>query len=155
MSSANDASETEQDPAQDWQFTEWPQSGGGGGLLKEILQEVTAIREGAAADRVALAKAISSSFSKLDAEVNDVRGQLATVRSELEGLKGAVATVAATDLVPQVHEAIAAQREILVGDVAAALGRQLDSVRDAIPTEHIARVATEVHQLRSMLLGPD
>jgi len=148
MPGENDAFETD-DPQSEWQFGDWPDSAvkTGGGLLQTILDEVTAIREGAAADRVALAKAVSASFSKVDAELADVRGQLTTVRSELDDLRAAIAANAAVDVRPQVQEA--------VGDMAAALEKQLDALRESIPTAHMARVATEVQQLRNLLIGPD
>src|SRR5205823_9760775 len=147
MSMENDAFERD-DPASEWQFGDWPEGTvtTGGGLLQTILDEVTAIREGAAADRVALAKAVSASFSKVDAELADVRGQLTTVRSELDELRTAVAASGQVDVRPQVQEAVA--------DMAAALEKQLNTLREAIPTAHMARVATEVHQLRDLLIGP-
>ena len=97
-------------------------------MLQSILEEVTAIREGAAADRVALAKAISASFSKVDAELADVRGQLTSVRADLDELRAAVAATHALD-------------------------KQLDALREALPGDEIARVAAEVHQLRTLLVG--
>ena len=135
MPADNDELDT-QDSAGQWQFGDWPEgtANRGGGLLQTILDEVTAIREGAAADRVALAKAISASFSKVDAELADLRSNLETVRSELDDLRGAVA--ASTP-----------------GDLVAALEKQLDALRDAIPTAHMAQVATEVQQLRTLLVG--
>ena len=125
-----------QDSASQWQFGDWPEGTAtrGGGLLQTILDEVTAIREGAAADRVALAKAISASFSKVDAELADMRGQLDTVRSDLDELRSAMAGSTP-------------------GDLVAALEKQLDALREAIPTTHMAQVATEVHQLRTLLVG--
>src|SRR5947209_5983342 len=98
MPAENDTFDTE-DPASQWQFGEWPEGTvtSGGGLLQTILDEVTAIREGAAADRVALAKAISASFSKVDAELADVRGELHSVRSDLDDLRAAVASTAPID----------------------------------------------------------
>ena len=137
---AHDAS----DPESDWQFGEWtpaPPAGGGGGLLQTILEEVTAIREGAAADRVALAKAISASFSKVDAELADVRGQLTSVRADLDELRAAVSSTS-IDVRPQVHEAMAG------------LEKQLDALRDALPGNDLARVASEVQELRTLLVGP-
>jgi outer membrane translocation and assembly module TamA len=148
MSGENDAFEMDE-PQSEWQFGAWPEGTvkTGGGLLQTILDEVTAIREGAAADRVALAKAVSASFSKVDAELSDVRGQLTTVRSDLDDLRAAIAATATVDVRPQVQEA--------VGDMAAALEKQLDALREAIPTAHMARVAAEVQQLRNLLIGPD
>ena len=120
------------DSTSEWQFDEWtpgpPAAAGGGGLLKSILEEVTAIREGAAADRVALAKAISASFSKVDAELADVRGQLASVRENLNELRAAVAATHSID-------------------------KQLDALREAIPGDELARVAAEVRELRTLLVG--
>ena len=120
------------DDASEWEFSEWspapPAGGAGGGLLQTILDEVTAIREGAAADRVALAKAISASFSKVDAELADVRGQLTSVRSDLDDLRAAVASTHSID-------------------------KQLDALRDAIPGVELARVAAEVERLRILLVG--
>ena len=147
MPGEHDAFERD-DPASEWQFGDWPEgtANTGGGLLQTILDEVTAIREGAAADRVALAKAVSASFSKVDAELADVRGQLTTVRSELDDLRSVIAATAAVDVRPQVQEA--------VSDMASALEKQLDALREAIPTAHMARVATEVQQLRTLLIGP-
>ena len=135
MPADNDEFDT-QDSASQWQFGDWPEGAAtrGGGLLQTILDEVTAIREGAAADRVALAKAISASFSKVDAELADVRSDLESVRSELDDLRGAMA--ASTP-----------------GDLVAALEKQLDALREAIPTTQMAQVATEVQQLRTLLVG--
>ena len=135
MPAENDAFDTDE-PASEWQFGDWPEGSvtPGGGLLQTILDEVTAIREGAAADRVALAKAISASFSKVDAELADVRGQLTSVRSELDDLRAAVTSSSSLDVV-------------------AALEKQLDALREAIPTAHMARVASEVQQLRTLLIG--
>ena len=144
--------------AAEWEFNEWssaaPPAAGGGGLLQTILDEVTSIREGAAADRVALAKAISASFSKVDAELADVRGQLTSVRADLDELRAAVASTRSIDVRPQVYEAISGQREILASDVVGALEKQLDALRDALPGDDLARVAAEVHQLRTVLVGP-
>src|SRR5216110_303756 len=108
MPPENDDEFDTEDAASQWQFGDWTESAvtSGGGLLQTILDEVTAIREGAAADRVALAKAISASFSKVDAELADVRGQLTTVRSELDGLRAAVAASGPVDVRPQVQEAV-------------------------------------------------
>jgi hypothetical protein len=146
MPADNDDFDT-QDPASQWQFGDWPEGAvnRGGGLLQTILDEVTAIREGAAADRVALAKAISASFSKVDAELADVRSHLDSVRSELDDLRTALASSAPADVRPQVQAAMA--------EMAATLEKQLDALRDAIPTAHMARVATEVQQLRALLVG--
>jgi len=119
------------DSTSEWQFDEWTPGApatSGGGLLRTILDEVTAIREGAAADRVALAKAISASFSKVDAELADVRGQLTSVRADLDALRAAVAATHALD-------------------------KQLDALREALPGDEISRVAAEVRQLRTMLVG--
>ena len=136
------------DAAGQWQFGDWRESTSppGGGLLQTILDEVTAIREGAAADRVALAKAISASFSKVDAELTDVRGQLTSVRSELDGLRAAMASSEPVDVRPQIEDALANQR--------AALEKQLDAVREALPTDDLARVAAQVAELRALLVGP-
>src|SRR5437879_9277204 len=122
MSMENDAFERD-DPASEWQFGDWPEGTvtTGGGLLQTILDEVTAIREGAAADRVALAKAISASFSKVDAELADVRGQLTSVRADLDELRAAVASTTSIDVRPQVHEAMAG------------LEKQLGALHDALP----------------------
>jgi hypothetical protein len=142
---SDDAYDTN-DPASDWQLGEWtpaPPAGGGGGLLQTILEEVTAIREGAAADRVALAKAISASFSKVDAELADVRGQLTSVRANLDELRAAVAATTSIDVRPQVYEAMAG------------LEKQLDGLREALPSNDLARVASEVQQLRTLLVGPN
>ncbi|HEX4821051.1 MAG TPA: hypothetical protein VFV00_12680 [Acidimicrobiales bacterium] len=118
--------------AAEWEFNEWssaaPPAAGGGGLLQTILDEVTSIREGAAADRVALAKAISASFSKVDAELADVRGQLTSVRGDLDELRAAVASTHALD-------------------------KQLEALREAIPGDELARVAAEVERLRILLIG--
>ena len=119
------------DSTSEWQFDDWtpaPPAAVGGGLLQSILEEVTAIREGAAADRVALARAISASFSKVDAELADVRGQLTSVRADLDELRAAAAATHALD-------------------------KQLDALREALPGDEIARVAAEVHQLRTLLVG--
>ena len=64
-----------------------------------------------------------------------------------DDLRATVATSASVDVRPQVQEAI--------GDVVVALEKQLDAVREAIPTAHIARVASEVQQLRTLLVGPN
>ena len=120
------------DSTAEWQFDEWtanpPPAAAGGGLLQTILDEVTAIREGAAADRVALAKAISASFSKVDAELADVRGQLTSVRGDLDELRAAVASTHALD-------------------------KQLEALREAIPGDELSRVAAEVERLRILLIG--
>jgi hypothetical protein len=155
MPAENDAFETD-DPASEWQFGEWSSGAaapGGGGLLQTILNEVTAIREGAAADRVALAKAISASFSKVDAELADVRGQLTSVRTDLDDLRSAVAASGSVDVRPQLQEALAGQREVLAADVVGAIEKQLDALRDALPSDDLARVAMEVQQLRTLLVG--
>lgn len=155
MPAENDAFDTG-DPASQWQFGEWSSSAAappGGGLLQTILNEVTAIREGAAADRVALAKAISASFSKVDAELADVRGQLTSVRADLDDLRATVVASASIDVRPQVHEAITSQRERLAGDVVSAIEKQLDTLREALPSDDLTRVAMEVQQLRTLLVG--
>lgn len=120
------------DSTAEWQFDEWTPAqhtaGGGGGLLQTILDEVTSIRQGAAADRVALAKAISASFSKVDAELADVRGQLTSVRADLDELRAAVASTHSLD-------------------------KQLEALREALPGDELTRIGAEVQRLRLLLIG--
>ena len=148
MPAENDDAFDADEAASQWQFGEWRAStpAQGGGLLQTILDEVTAIREGAAADRVALAKAISASFSKMDAELADVRSQLHTVRSEIDDLRSAISSSASVDVRPQVSEVLSSH--------VAAVEKQLDALRDAIPSDHLARVASQVAELRLLLVGP-
>ena len=129
MPAENEAFE---DPASQWQFGDWPETTvtQGGGLLQTILIEVSAIRDGAAADRVALAKAISTSFAKVDSELADLRGHVASVRAELDQLRASV-----------------------TGDVVGALEKQLDALRDAIPGDDVAALAAEIQRLRVLLVG--
>jgi hypothetical protein len=125
MTVENDTTETENE----WQFGDWPEAGadaGGGGLLRQILDEVTAMRAAAAADRVALAEAISGSLAKFDSQLAHLRDDVAAVRAELDSSGRAVAHSLAEFLAKA----------------------EADGV-------DVARVAAEIRHLRVSLIGQD
>jgi hypothetical protein len=124
MTVENDVSDTNDE----WQFGDSPLTGaeGGGGLLRQILDEVVAMRAGAAADRVALAEAITGSLAKIEDQLGQLRGDVAAVRAELDSSGG-----------------------VLADSVAGVLAAVEADAAD------VARVAAEVRHLRVSLIGPD
>jgi hypothetical protein len=83
MTVENDTTDTDAE----WQFTDLPSPAadeGGGGLLRQILDEVTAMRANAAADRVALAEAITGSLGKIEGQLLQLRDDLAAVRADVD-----------------------------------------------------------------------
>jgi hypothetical protein len=119
----------EPDTNDEWQFGDSPLTGvdaGGGGLLRQILDEVIAMRAGAAADRVALAEAITGSLAKIEDQLGQLRGDVAAVRAELDASGG-----------------------VLADSVAGVLAAVEADAAD------VARVAAEVRHLRVSLIGPD
>ena len=161
----DDTPETEEE----WQFEDpapVDTSHGSGGLLQTILDEVTSLRDGAQADRVALADALTASFAKIEVEIEVLRDHVASLRSELDASNGVLANAltqllkavgADTEIdVPAIVErVVAAQGEANVDAVVAALAPQLSALRRALPTEDTARIAAEVSRLRQSLIGPD
>jgi succinyl-CoA synthetase alpha subunit len=153
----------------EWQFEELAVGAptqGGGGLLRQILDEVTSLRDGTTADRGALADALAASFSKIDVELEVLREQVAALRSELD-TSGTVVTNALTelfkavdadtevDVAAVVEQLVAAQGQANVDAVVAALAPELVALREAVPTADTARIAMEVSRLRHSLIGPD
>ena len=153
----------------EWQFGDVaPAEGtqGGGGLLQTILDEVTALRDGAQADRVALADALTASFAKLEVELEVMRDQIASLRREFDA-SGVAMSSAFTEMlkavgadteidVPAIVErVVAAQGEANVEAVVAALSPHLAALRKAVPTAETAQIAMEISRLRRSLIGPD
>jgi hypothetical protein len=150
---------------EEWHFEDLPTSEpayGGGGLLQTILEEVTALRDGARADRAALADALKASFAKIDVEIEVLRDHVASLRSEIDSsnvviadaltqLLKAVGGDPENELPATVERAVAAQGEAIV----AALAPHLSALRKAVPTSEVARIALEVSRLRQSLIGPD
>ncbi|MEY2452393.1 MAG: hypothetical protein QOD92_1967 [Acidimicrobiaceae bacterium] len=153
----------------EWQFAEIeppPPTQRGGGLLQTILDEVSALRAQADADRSSLADALSSSFAKLDVELEVMREQVAALRTEVDAsatqITGAftemLKSIAAdndVDVPAVVERAVAAQGHANVEAVVAALSAQLTALRNAVPTAETARIAMEISRLRQALIGPD
>lgn len=153
----------------EWQFEEiaTPEpTYGGGGLLQTILEEVTALRDGAHADRVGLADALTASFSKLEVEIEVLREHVASLREELDSSNAVMANALTqllkgvgedpeTEIPAIVERVVAAQGEANVEAVVAALAPQLSALRKALPTADTARIAVEVSRLRQALIGPD
>lgn len=153
----------------EWQFEEFAPAApteGGGGLLRQILDEVTSLHAGAEADRAALANALNASFAKLEVELEVLRDQVGSVRADLDAsgtamtnafteLLKAVGADSATDVPAVVDRVVAAHSEANVEAVVAALTPQLAALRKAIPTADTARIAMEISRLRHSLIGPD
>ena len=119
----------------EWQFGDLAPADaaqGSGGLLQTILDEVSALRDGTQADRVALAEAFTASFAKIEVELEVLRDQVAALRADFDAT-GAVMTSAFTEIlkavgadaeidVPAIVErVVAAQGEANVEAVVAAL----------------------------------
>ena len=139
------------DEADEWHFGEWSveDSGlGSGGLLRTTLDELVALRESVAADRVGLADALSASFEKIDA-------QLLALREEMAGIRAAAEAQAAIDVAALVKEAVAEEEERLIEAIAAALNPPLTALREEIPTEQMERISTDIRHLRKLLIGPN
>jgi hypothetical protein len=153
----------------EWQFGDFASADApvvGGGLLQTILDEVTALRDGAHADRVALADALTASFAKIEVELEVLRDQVATLRSDLVSSRTAMSNTFAEILkavgaeteidVPAIVErVVAAQGEANVEAVLAALSPQLTALRKAVPTIETAQIALEITRLRRSLIGPE
>jgi hypothetical protein len=154
----------------DWQYDNPPPldatQGGGGGLLQSILDEVTALRDGARADRVALADALTASFAKLEVEIEVLREQVASLRVDLDAagtatangftqLLKAVGADTEIDVPAIVERVVSAQGDANVEAVIAALAPQLSALRKAVPSAEMARIAMELSRLRQSLIGPD
>ena len=153
----------------EWQFADLAAPGathGGGGLLQTILDEVTALRDGAQADRVALADALTASFAKIEVEIEVLRDQVASLRVDLDAagaatvngltqLLKAVGADTEVDVPAIVERVVGAQGEANVEAIVAALAPQLVALRKAVPTADMARIAIEVSRLRQSLIGPD
>jgi hypothetical protein len=161
------------DTDDEWRFEEFSTplaTQGGGGLLQEILDEVTAMSAGIKADRVALADALTHSFAKLEVELEVLREQVTSLRADVDA-SGASTTNAVgemlkaasaetdVDLPAVIERAVAAQGEANVAAtveaILASIGPQLTALRKAVPTADTARIAVEVTRLRHSLIGPD
>ena len=53
------------------------------------------------------------------------------------------------------QQAVAVEEGRLVEAIAAALSPPLAALRKEIPTEHMARISTDIHHLRKLLIGPN
>ena len=138
----------------------------GGGLLQQILDELSTLRATTDADRAALADALNGAFGRLEAELEVLREQVAALRGELDA-SGTMMTNALTEVikavaaeeevdVPAVVEAIVEKHlHANVEAVVEALGPHLAALRKALPTADTARIAMEVTRLRHSLVGPD
>ncbi|MEY2447428.1 MAG: hypothetical protein QOH79_904 [Acidimicrobiaceae bacterium] len=153
----------------EWQFGETEPTpttqAGSGGLLKAILDEVTALRTTVEADRVGLADALAGSFSKIEVELEVLREQVGALRAEMDASGAAmtdaftamIKTVAAendVDVPAVVERAVSAQGQANVEAVVAALAPQLTALRQSVPTADTARIAMEITRLRHTLIGP-
>ncbi|MEY2421314.1 MAG: hypothetical protein QOI95_1381 [Acidimicrobiaceae bacterium] len=163
--STNDTPDTDDE----WQIEDFPADAptqGGGGLLQQLLNEISALRDGTVADRGALADALAASFAKIEVELEVLRDQVTMLRSELDA-SGTAMTNAFTEVlkavgadteidVPAIVErVVAAQGQANVEAVVAALIPELTAVRKAVPTADTARIAMEISRLRHSLIGPD
>jgi hypothetical protein len=120
----------------EWQFGDIAPAAataGGGGLLQTILDEVIALRDGAQADRIALADALTASFAKIDVELEVLRDQVAALRVDVDASGTAIDLDAVVD----------------------ALAPHLAALRKAVPTAETAHIAMELSRLRHALIGPD
>jgi hypothetical protein len=161
--------DTPENEEEEWQFEDLstPETTySGGGLLQSILEEVTALREGARADRVGLADALKASFAKIDVEIEVLRDHVAALRSELDASNGVIANALTqllkavgedpeTEIPAIVERVVAAQGEANVEAVVSALAPALSAIRKSVPTADLARIAVEVSRLRQSLIGPD
>jgi len=156
----------------EWQFAdetpayEAPAGGLGGGLLQQILDEVSTLRANAQSDREALASALNTAFGRLETELEVLREQVAAVRSELDA-SGTAMTNALTEVIKAVaaeeevdvpavvEEIVSTHLQANVEAVVEALGPHLAALRKALPTADTARIAMEVTRLRQSLIGPD
>jgi hypothetical protein len=146
------------DTADEWQLAESPPeptTQRGGGMLQVILDEVTAVREGAQSDRAALVDALAASFAKIELELEVLRDQLAAMTSTLTEVLKTVTSGDEINLPAVIERVIAAQSEANVEAVVAALGPPLAQVREAIPAVETANIAIELGRLRQLLVGPE
>src|SRR4051794_14221581 len=73
----------------EWQFDDdssasfAPGAPAGGGLLQQILDEVSALRATMQSDRDGLADALNSAFGRLEGELDVLREQVTALRGEL------------------------------------------------------------------------
>jgi hypothetical protein len=152
----------------EWQFDDVAPAPttSGGGLLQNILDEVTNLRASAEHDQAALAESLRSGFAKIEVELEVLREQVATLRKDLDAsgevmtnafteMLKAVGSDADVDLPAIVERVVAAQGNANVEAVIEALTPQLAAVRKAVPTAETARIAMEVSKLRHSLIGPD
>lgn len=138
----------------------------GGGMLQQILDEVSALRATTQSDRVALADALNRAFGRLEAELGVLRQHVAALRGELDA-SGTVMTNALTEVIKAVaaeedidvpavvEEIVSTHLHAHVDAVVEALGPHLAALRKALPAADIARIAMEVTRLRHSLVGPD
>jgi hypothetical protein len=154
---------------EEWQFEDVAPadaSGHGGGLLQTILSEVTTLRDGAQADRVALSDAFAASFAKIEVELEVLRDQVSSLRATLDAsgtvmesalteMLKAVGADTQADVAAIVERVVAAQSEANVEAIVAALTPQLDALGKAVPSAETAKIAREINKLRRALIGPD
>ncbi len=138
----------------------------GGGLLQQILDEVSTLRATTESDRAALADALNGAFGRLEAELEVLREQVAALRGELDA-SGTMITNALTEVIKAVaaeedvdvpavvEEIVSTHVHASVEAVVEALGPHLAALRQALPTADTARIAKEVTRLRHALVGPD
>jgi hypothetical protein len=148
MAAEKDAPTTEDE----WQFSDLESGQApafGGGLLQSILDEVTALRADASEERASLTQAMASALGKIEGQVAELDKELGAVRSEMEATSRTAA-----EAIEALRVSIEAQSAFdVAGMVENAIALQFAKLRQAIPTEHMAKVATEVRQLRTLLVG--
>ncbi|MEY2420187.1 MAG: hypothetical protein QOI95_254 [Acidimicrobiaceae bacterium] len=134
-------SDVPEDPSE-WQFSA-PQASStvGPGLLQRVLDEVSALRTGAANDRAALAEALGVTFEDFARQLADVRD---VIQQAIEG----------DDDDDAERAELAAQNDAMVLAVTSDLRAELASVEQMI-TDSVKQVAAELRTLRQALLGSD
>ena len=113
----------------------------GGGMLRQVLDQVIELRDGAAADRAALAHAITASFATFDTQLGELRAAL-EVASQRSQTSDEAARLRTDEHVNAVASDVAALR----ADVDGVAKTMLDAT---------TLIVTELRQLRAALLGPN
>src|SRR4051812_4421107 len=97
----------------EWQFADETPAfagsagGAGGGLLQQILDEVSVLRANAESDRAALGDALTTAFGRLETELEVLREQVAAIRTELDA-----SGTAMTNALAEVIKAVAAEEDV-------------------------------------------
>jgi DNA anti-recombination protein RmuC len=118
-----------------------PVAPAGGGMLRQVLDHVIEVRDGAAADRTALAHAITTSFTTFGHQLSALAAALDAVNQRAEH-DDQTARARADK-----------QAEAITVDIAA-LRAEIDGVTKTM-TNATNHIVTELRQLRTALLGPN